>query len=327
MGGTSSARSYRRAGLRALPAGVLVAAVLIAGAVAAWHASMTPAPLTALATQAVVPNAAGSTTTVSGSGSVTRSEPLVPFSVHVVDNGETISGIAARSGVSSETIARNNGLATDGILHFGDGVFVPAANGLLYTVLEPGLTAASLASRLGLRPADIDAVADDPWGLSVGRTLLIPLTAARLTAVPNILDPQSRLDQAALQRIARSAGAQLTLQGGGLSWPAAGPLAQLFSASHAGIDIAAPAGAPIWATNDGIITFDGWTPYGGIAVCVSDAHFESCAYHAAATLVDVGVHVHRGDQIAVVGMSGLAAGPHVHWELRRDGVLVNPLAY
>lgn len=325
MAGTSFPRIDRRGGLGALPVGLLVSAVLIAGAAAAWRVSVTHAPPTAVAPQASV---VGASALVPSAGSVTLGEPPVPFSVHVVGYGETISGIATRAGLSSETVARNNGLATDGILHFDDGVFVPVADGLLYTVLEPGLTATSLAPRLGLQPVDLATVAEDPWGLSVGRTVLIPLTPERLSTAATKLDPQSRLDQMAVQRIARSAGGQLTLQAGGLSWPAAGSIVQLFSASHAGIDIAAPAGAPVWATSDGIVTFEGWTAYGGIAVCISDgAKFESCTYHAAATLVDVGARVHRGDPVAVVGMSGLAAGPHVHWELRRDGVLVNPLAY
>jgi murein DD-endopeptidase MepM/ murein hydrolase activator NlpD len=94
------------------------------------------------------------------------------------------------------------------------------------------------------------------------------------------------------------------------------------------VDIAAAGGAPISAPADGIVTFEGWTPYGGIAICTShDPGIESCAYHAAATFVDVGDRVTRGQHIGEVGMSGLAAGPHVHWQVRVDGVLVNPLRY
>lgn len=326
MGATAYPRIGRRARRRSSPLGLAVAALII-GAVSLFRLTNSDTPVQPVAQTSAVADGVGARASAPVARSIARAEPPVPFAIHTVGYGETIGGIAVRAGVSAETIARNNGLATDGILHFGDGVFVPASEGLLYTVLEPGLTGASLARRLDLQASDLIGVADDAWGLAVGRTVLIPLTAARLAGVTTTIDPRSRFDEAAVRRVAGSPE-QLTLQTGGLSWPAAGAVVQLFSSGHTGVDIAAPGGAPIWATSDGVVTFEGWTAYGGIAVCVSDgAHFESCAYHAAATLVDLGAPVRRGDQIAVVGMSGLAAGPHVHWELRRDGVLVNPLAY
>lgn len=326
MGATAYTRIGRRARRRSSPLALVVGALII-GAVSLLRITTSDTPVQPVVQASTVTEAVGARASAPVARSIARTEPPVPFAIHTVGYGETISGIAARTGLSAETVARNNGLAVDGILHFGDGVFVPASDGLLYTILEPGLTRASLARRLGLQPSDLAAVADDAWGLAVGRTVLIPLTAAQLSGVTTVIDPRSRFDEAAVRRVAGSPE-QLTLQTGGLSWPAAGAVVQLFSSGHTGIDIAAPGGAPIWATSDGVVTFEGWTAYGGIAVCVSDgAHFESCAYHAAATLVDLGARVRRGDQIAVVGMSGLAAGPHVHWELRRDGVLVNPLAY
>lgn len=305
----------------------LAVGALIIGSVALLRMANSNAPVPQVIQTATVAEPVIARASAPVARSIARTEPPTPFAIHTVGYGETISGIASRAGVSAETIARNNGLATNGILHFGDGVFVPTSDGLLYTVLEPGLTSASLAQRLGLQPSDLVVVADDAWGLAVGRTVLIPLTAAQLGSMTARIDPRSRFDEAAVRRVT-GVTEQLTLQKGGLSWPAAGDVVQLYSPGHTGIDIAAPGGAPIWATSDGVVTFEGWSAYGGIAVCVSDgAHFESCAYHAAATLVDLGAHVRRGEQIAVVGMSGLASGPHVHWELRRDGVLVNPLAY
>lgn len=326
MGATAYPRIGRRARRRPSPFSLAIGTVII-GAVALLRIANSDTSVSPMIQAATVTEVAVARASAPAARSIARTEPPVPFTIHSVGYGETISGIASRAGVSAETIARNNGLATDGILHFGDGVFVPASDGLLYTVLEPAMTSASLAQRLGLQPSDLAAIADDAWGLALGRTVLIPLTAAQLGSMTTPLDPRSRFDEAAVRRVAGSTE-QLTLQKGGLSWPATGDVVQLYSPGHTGIDIAAPGGAPIWATSDGVVTFEGWSAYGGIAVCVSDgAHFESCAYHAAATLVDLGAHVRRGEQIAVVGMSGLAAGPHVHWELRRDGVLVNPLAY
>ncbi|HEX9269213.1 MAG TPA: M23 family metallopeptidase [Candidatus Limnocylindria bacterium] len=257
-------------------------------------------------------------------------EPPVPFVIHTVKPGETLEDVAARYGVSVEAVARNNGLAADATLNYADGLFVPIVDGLLYTVLEPDLSADALASRLGLDAAEFAPVAGDHWGLLPGRTILIRLSPARLASIGPKLDSESRLDSAALGRIAaaETRGTQLTLREGGLSWPAAGRLAQLFWTGHQGVDIAAPGGSPIWAPADGVVSFEGWTPFGGIAICTKHAGgLESCSYHAAATFVNTGDSVRRGDPIGAVGMSGLAAGPHVHWELKRDGVIVDPLVY
>jgi murein DD-endopeptidase MepM/ murein hydrolase activator NlpD len=53
---------------------------------------------------------------------------------------------------------------------------------------------------------------------------------------------------------------------------------------------------------------------------------ESCDYHVSLPLVAIGDHVVRGQAIALVGMTGLTTGPHVHWEAKLDGRIVDPLA-
>ena len=72
----------------------------------------------------------------------------------------------------------------------------------------------------------------------------------------------------------------------------------------------------------------GWRGDGGIAVCIRhDWGLETCAYHAAATYVEVGERVVAGQRIAAIGTTGVTTGPHVHWEARTNGALVDPLTY
>jgi murein DD-endopeptidase MepM/ murein hydrolase activator NlpD len=62
-------------------------------------------------------------------------------------------------------------------------------------------------------------------------------------------------------------------------------------------------------------------------VCVQHGGgLESCYYHTSAALVSVGEHVDRGQPIALIGMTGLTTGPHVHWEAKLFGRIVDPLA-
>jgi murein DD-endopeptidase MepM/ murein hydrolase activator NlpD len=308
---------------RAVVAGVLAAAAVGAAAVFWPGPGGTVAGLRAADISAARPVARGFTP----GAETAPGEAPTPFVVHTVQAGETLSAVADHYGISIAAITANNGLSPDAELTAGAGLFVPVAEGLLYTILDAQPSAGDIAARLGLRPEDLRSVAADAWGLAVGRTILVPLSPARLASLDPALDEEARLDPALAARIG-AADSAITLREGGLSWPAAGRIAQLFWSGHTGVDIAAPGGAPIWAPADGVVSFEGWTPYGGIAICTTHEHgLESCAYHAAATFVDVGDRVRRGERIGEVGMSGLAAGPHVHWQVRRDGQLVNPLAY
>lgn len=99
-------------------------------------------------------------------------------------------------------------------------------------------------------------------------------------------------------------------------------------AFHRGIDFAGPSGADIVATGDGIVTFAG--PHAGYGNMVEVAHGDgiSTVYaHASKVLVHVGDIVREGQVLAALGSTGRSTGPHVHYEVRRDGVAINPTTY
>jgi hypothetical protein len=109
--------------------------------------------------------------------------------------------------------------------------------------------------------------------------------------------------------------------------PVVGAITQLITATHTGVDIAAPLGTVIVAADDGVVTAVGWVNVGGRRVCVGHANgIETCDYHTSAALVRVGDHVVRGQPIALVGLTGVTTGPHVHWEAKLGTRIVDPLA-
>jgi murein DD-endopeptidase MepM/ murein hydrolase activator NlpD len=109
--------------------------------------------------------------------------------------------------------------------------------------------------------------------------------------------------------------------------PVAGDVAQFLQYSHTGIDVAAPVGAIVVASDGGTITKVGWESFGGNGVCIAHGGgLESCYYHTSSALVNVGQRVVRGQPIALIGMTGVTTGPHVHWEAKLFGRLVDPLA-
>lgn len=95
---------------------------------------------------------------------------------------------------------------------------------------------------------------------------------------------------------------------------------------HKGIDLPAPMHTEIYAALDGVVTYAGKARGYGNVVRIDHGNGVSTVYgHESVTLVHEGDIVHRGEKIAEVGRAGNATGPHLHFELRIDGVAQNPL--
>jgi hypothetical protein len=94
---------------------------------------------------------------------------------------------------------------------------------------------------------------------------------------------------------------------------------------HAGIDIAASYGSPIYAVSDGTVAFAGWHGGHGNYVKLDHAAGLGTGYgHMSRMAVKAGQRVKRGQVIGYVGSTGLSTGPHLHYELFRNGASVNP---
>jgi len=94
---------------------------------------------------------------------------------------------------------------------------------------------------------------------------------------------------------------------------------------HTGVDLRAPSGSPIRAAAEGVVREAGQRGGYGNAVELDHGDGTSTLYaHASALLVKPGQHVAQGEPIALVGQTGAATGPHLHFELRRHGHPVEP---
>lgn len=97
---------------------------------------------------------------------------------------------------------------------------------------------------------------------------------------------------------------------------------------HAGIDFAAPIGTPIYATGDGVVEKAVMERGYGLHVIVDHGYNYSTLYgHMSKIMVRRGQRVKRGDVIGLVGNTGKSSGPHIHYEVRKDGTAVNPVNY
>ena len=97
---------------------------------------------------------------------------------------------------------------------------------------------------------------------------------------------------------------------------------------HKGIDLSDPTGTPVYATADGIVgRADRFSGYGLYIQIEHGGNLETRYGHLSRLNVAAGQSVHKGDLIGLVGATGRATGPHLHYEVRIAGVAVNPVPY
>ncbi len=97
---------------------------------------------------------------------------------------------------------------------------------------------------------------------------------------------------------------------------------------HKGLDMASSLNTPIYATADGTVKFSGTqSGYGNVVILDHGGGYETYYAHLNRRLVTVGQTISRGDRIALMGNTGRSTGVHLHYEIRKDGVAVNPMTY
>lgn len=116
-------------------------------------------------------------------------------------------------------------------------------------------------------------------------------------------------------------------------WPIMGVITQRFSyrgpkRGHAGLDLAAPTGTPVYAALSGTVVSSGWNVFGyGQLVKIRGVDGRDYYYgHNSRRLVSAGQRVRQGQLISLVGSTGNSTGPHLHFEIRSGATILNPSA-
>ena len=197
---------------------------------------------------------------------------------------------------------------------------------------------------------DQEATATLTARLSDGRTVAQPLTVAprawriervnisqRPPAVPDEAYRLRRERELARIRDARAQRSDTIGWSQRFAWPSVGRISGLFgsqrifrgvpAAYHSGVDVAAGAGAPVTAPADGVVVLAGppmFSLEGNLVIVDHGMGLNSAFLHLASSDVTVGQRVRQGQRIGMIGATGRATGPHLHWSLMWNGSRLDP---
>jgi len=237
------------------------------------------------------------------------------ISVYVVRPRDTLSEIAHMFGVSTNTILWANNLNSARDVHPGDTLIILPISGVERVVVK-GDTLKSLAKKYG---ADANEIAQfnglDPAApLDVGSTIIIP--GGELSApTPTVRSSSGRVIKEPLH------GAGGVALYGYFSNPVPGAILTQGLHGWNAVDLGASRGTPIYAAADGVVIIarnnGGWNGgYGNYVVITHSNGSQTLYSHMRSTIVGFGQMVSQGQLIGYVGATGLATGPHLHFEVR-----------
>ncbi|AHH08227.1 M23 family metallopeptidase [Borrelia anserina] len=241
-----------------------------------------------------------------------------PFVLKVVEHkirpGETLSHIAARYSITSETLISYNNIKDVRSLRPNFVINVPNMKGILYTV-EKNDSLSSIANKYNVPKVEIlDANNLDNEVLYLGQKLFIP--GGRMA-----------------KDLLRSALGETFL------FPAQGVITSGYGyrrdpftktiSFHNGVDIANAANTPILAAKEGVVVTVGFSVggYGKYVIISHNNGFQTLYAHLGSFAVKVGQRVSRGQIIGRMGSTGHSTGNHLHFTIFKDGKTGNPMKY
>ncbi len=245
---------------------------------------------------------------------------------YTVERGDTISTIADKFGISQDTIRWENNLSNDD-LSVGDMLRILPVTGIAYKV-QKGDTIYTIAKHFGV---DAEKIVNWPFN-EFANPETFSLVAGEILIVPDGVIPSEHATPTEQQSYVSQIQPGSVVSSGGYYWPSNGLVTQYPVWYHMALDIAAPIGSPIVATKNGKVLrveVGGWNYGYGTNVVVDHGDGITSLYaHMSAVAVSVGQDVIGGKTIVgYIGVTGHTTGPHVHFEIRKNNVTVNPLPY
>lgn len=263
-------------------------------------------------------------------GSGTAGGGLGKINEYIVEEGDTISKISRKFGVSINTILWANNLSFSSYVKPGQKLLVPSVSGVIHKVVR-GDTISKISQKYGVEASSIrvsNGLADD--ALTVGNVLIVPGGKIIETARPAVVVKTPTAGKTPTPSASEFNNANIP-SSGKMLWPSACQrISQYFKGwIHTGVDIACPWGTALRAADSGRVSRVqyGRTGYGYNVIIDHGGGIQTLYGHMSKIDVKVGQYVEAGEVIGAEGSTGRSTGPHVHFEVRINGATVNPLNY
>jgi len=263
------------------------------------------------------------------------------YCVYEVKPGDTLSTIAENAGLknvevdgevvvlASDLLVHSNKpdiISEDDLLQLGQKLRIPRGQGVVHTVLNDE-TLSDLSDQFDVPVEDILQAngISDADKLAIGDELLIP-------------NPKRFASRLVLEESGSGVSGPQIVGGGprsdvGFIWPIPGPISSYFGPNHplgVDIDLFGRGGDPIAAVKGGTVSFAGGNPccsYGYYVVIDHGDGYQTLYGHLSSVAVAQGQRVAQGQLIGYGGSTGYSTGTHLHFEVHRNGSIVNPLNY
>ncbi len=248
-------------------------------------------------------------------------KPRANIEEYEVQPGDTLASIAGKFDIDVDSIKWQNDLKGDTIKP-GETLEILPVPGIAHRV-KSGESIYSIAKRYKVDAQNIvnfpfnDFEDLDTFALNVGQVLIVP------GGVPPQAAPVVRQTPSTANVVAGASGV------GRFIWPTSGSISQYPVGYHMALDIANKALPGVIASDGGTVVFSGCVGWGyGCHVIIDHGNGFSTLYaHLSSISVSAGQVVGQGAGIGRVGSTGRSTGPHLHFEVRKGGVLQNPLGY
>lgn len=238
---------------------------------------------------------------------------------YTVEDGDTVASISKKFGVSTETIKWQNNLTGDKI-KVNQILEILPVTGIAHKV-NKGDTVYSIAKKYD---SSAQAMVDFPFN-TFSNDETFELAIGQVVIVPDGIKPAEFVASPRTRQITPDAGS--VVASGNFVWPTAGIISQNFVWYHPGTDIANKSGPNVVAADAGVVVYAGCLNWGyGCHVKLDHGNGYSTLYaHLSQIYVTVGQRVDRGNALGKMGSTGRSTGTHLHFEIVKNGIKLNPL--
>ncbi|WP_379137711.1 peptidoglycan DD-metalloendopeptidase family protein [Paenibacillus sp. sgz500958] len=255
--------------------------------------------------------------------------------VYTVQEGDTISGIAARYGLTQKEIFRNNPAVEELTLQIGDE--------LQLTVPQPAVTVVTVETVSETVVTEPEVIVRKSDQMAAGKSKVVRAGQTgvkemqyRLTKENGLVVQEEWLGQTVIKESLPEVvyrGTKVVGEGSGMfAWPVVGAsisssFGERWGRTHKGVDLVS-GNRTIKASDAGTVTFAGQqSGYGNVVIIDHRNGYTTYYGHLSKISVSEGQRLEQGAKIGIMGNTGRSTGTHLHFEIRKNGSAINPMKY